>query len=103
MRDIEFAPLYKDITLNVQGKCTKCVRVYKTPNKFCTICKQLELDIRTISNSVFFFFFLPNYVTNTFPIRINTWEIKLKLKLIMFELFIISKLNEIYIFTILPI
>ena len=57
MRDIEFAPLYKDITLTIQEKCTKCIRVYKTPNKFCTICKQLELDIRTISNSVFFFFF----------------------------------------------
>ena len=57
MRDIEFAPLYKDITLTIQEKCTKCISVYKTPNKFCTICKQLELDIRTISNSMFFFFF----------------------------------------------
>ena len=68
----------------------------QTPNKFCTIFKQLEFDIKTMVNS-----FLPNYVIKTFPIKINTQEIKLKS--IMFELFIISKLNEIYIFTILPL
>ena len=56
MRDIEFAPLYKDITLNVQRKCTKCIRVYKVPNRFYTIFKQLEFDIKTIIDSFFFFF-----------------------------------------------
>ena len=70
MRNMKFMSLYKDITLTVQEKCTKCVRVYKTPNKFCTICKQLELDIKTIIDSIFF---LPsNYVIKIFSKKINT-------------------------------
>ena len=55
----------------------------------------MEFDIRTTIDS---FFFKSNYVIKTFPTKINIWEIKLKL--IIFELFITSKLNEIYIFTI---
>ena len=35
----EFVSLYKGITLTVQGKCAKCTRVYKAPNRFCTIFK----------------------------------------------------------------
>ena len=95
---MKFVSLYKVITLTVQGKCTKCTRVYKAPNRFYTIFKQLEFDIKTIIDMIFF---LPNYAINIFPTKINTQEIKLKS--IMFELFIISKLNEIYIFTILPL
>ena len=87
---MKFVLLYKGITLTVQGKCAKYTRVYKTPNRFCTIFKQLEFDIKTIIDSF-----------KTFPTKINTKEIKLKS--IMFELFIISKLNEICIFTILPL
>ena len=83
---MKFVLLYKGITLTVQGKCAKYTRVYKTPNRFCTIFKQLEFDIKTIIDS--FFFFLPNYVIKTFPTKINTKEIKLKS--IMFELFTIS-------------
>ena len=65
--------------------------------RFCTIFKQFELDIKTIINSLFFFLsFLPNYVIKTFPTKINTY--KIKLKSIIFELFIISKLNETYIY-----
>ena len=55
-RDMKFALLYKDITLIVQKKCVKCIRVCKAPNRFYTIFKQL--DIKTIINSSFFFFFL---------------------------------------------
>ena len=64
---MKFVLLYKGITLTVQGKCVKCTRVYKTANRFCTIFKQLELDIKTIINSSF----LPNYVIKTFPTKIN--------------------------------
>ena len=62
-----FVSLYKGITLIIQGKCVKCTRVYKAPNRFCTIFKQLEFDIKTMVNS-----FLPNYVIKTFLIKINT-------------------------------
>ena len=44
---MKFMSLSKGITLTVQGKCIKCTRVYKTPNKFCTIFKQLEFDIKS--------------------------------------------------------
>ena len=101
---MKFVPLYKSIALTVQGKYVKCASVYKASNRFCMIFKQLEFDIKTIIDSfLFLFLFLPNYVIKTFPIKINTQ--KIKLKSIMFELFIISKLNEIYIFffTILPL
>ena len=54
---MEFVSLYKGITLIVQKKCAKCTRVYKTPNTFCTIFKQLEFDIKTIIDSFFFSFF----------------------------------------------
>ena len=54
---MKFVSLYKGITLIVQGKGAKCTRVYKTPNKFCTIFKQLEFDIKTIIDSFFFLFF----------------------------------------------
>ena len=57
MRNMKFVSLYKDITLTVQGKCAKCTRLYKAPNRFCTIFKQLEFDIKTIINSFFFFFY----------------------------------------------
>ena len=66
---MKFVSLYKGITLIVQGKCAKCTRVYKTSNRFYTIFKQLEFDIKTIIDS--FFFFLPNYVIKTFPTKIN--------------------------------
>ena len=68
---MKFVSLYKGIILTVQGKCAKYTRVYKTPNRFCTIFKQLEFDIKTIIDS-FFFFFLPNYLIKTFPTKINT-------------------------------
>ena len=55
-RDMKFTLLYKGITLTIQGKCVKCTKVYKAPNRFCTIFKQLELDIKMIIDSVFFFF-----------------------------------------------
>ena len=97
---MKFVSLYKSITLTVQEKCVKCTRVYKAPNKFCTMFKQLEFDIKMIINSILFIY-LPDYAIKTFPTKINTQEIKLKS--IIFELFIISKLNEIYIFTILPL
>ena len=73
---MEFAPLYKGITLTVQGKCIKCTMMYKALNRFCTIFKQLELYIRTIIDR--FFFFLPNYVIKTFPTKINI-ENKIKI------------------------
>ena len=57
MRNMKFVSLSKGITLTVQGKYAKCTRVYKTPNKFCTIFKQLEFDIKTIIDSFFFFFY----------------------------------------------
>ena len=59
MRNMKFVSLYKGITLTIQMKCAKCTRVYKTPNRFCTIFKQLEFefDIKTIIDS---FVFLPN-------------------------------------------
>ena len=47
-------PLYKGITLTVQKKCVKYTMVYKAPNRFCTIFKQLEFDIKTIIDSFFF-------------------------------------------------
>ena len=68
---MKFVSLYNCITLTIQGKCAKCTRVYKAPNKFCTIFKQLEFDIKTIIDN-FFFFFLPNYFIKTFPTKINT-------------------------------
>ena len=52
---MKFVSLYKSITLIVQGKCAKCTRVYKAPNRFCTIFKQLEFDIKTIIDSFFFY------------------------------------------------
>ena len=70
MRNMKFVSLYKGITLIVQGKCAKCTRMYKAPNRFCIIFKQLEFDIKTIIDS-FFFFFLPNYVIKTFATKIN--------------------------------
>ena len=54
-RDMKFALLYKSITLIVKEKCVKCIRVYKTPNKFCTIFKQLELDIKIIVDILFIY------------------------------------------------
>ena len=57
MRNIKFVSLYNGITLTVQGKCAKCTRVYKAPNRFCTIFKQLEFDIKTIIDNFFFFFY----------------------------------------------
>ena len=65
-----FVSLYKGITLIIQGKCVKCTRVYKAPNRFCTIFKQLEFDIKTIIDSVFIL--LLNYAIKTFPTKINT-------------------------------
>ena len=62
---MKFVSLYKGITLTVQEKCAKCTRVYKASNRFCTIFKQLEFDIKTIIDS-FVFLFLPNYVIKTF-------------------------------------
>ena len=53
---MKFVSLYKGITLTVQEKCTKCTRVYKTFNRFCTIFEQLEFDIKTIIDSFFFFY-----------------------------------------------
>ena len=54
---MKFMSLYKGIILIVQGKCAKCTRVYKAPNRFCTIFKQLEFDIKTIIDSFIFLFF----------------------------------------------
>ena len=55
---MKFVLLYKGITLTVQGKCIKYTRMYKAPtNKFCTIFKQLEFDIKTIIESFCFFFY----------------------------------------------
>ena len=71
MRNMKFVSLYRGITLTVQGKCAKCTRVYKAPNRFCTIFKQLKFDIKTIIDS-FSFIFLPNYIIKTFPTKINT-------------------------------
>ena len=68
---MKFVSLYKGITLIVQGKCAKRTRVYKATNRFCTIFKQLEFDIKMIIDS-FFFFFLPNYFIKTLPTKINT-------------------------------
>ena len=56
MTNMKFVSLYKGITLIVQGKCAKCTMVYKAPNRFCTIFKQLEFDIKTIIDSFFSFF-----------------------------------------------
>ena len=68
---MKFVSLYKGITLTIQGYYTNCTRVYKTSNRFCTIFKQLEFDIKMIINSFFFFFFLLNYVIKTFSTKIN--------------------------------
>ena len=75
---MKFAPLY-NVTLIIQEKCVKYTRVYKAPNRFCAIFKQLELDIRTIIDSfyLFFIFILPN---QTMPL--DQWEI-------MYNIFII--------------
>ena len=54
---MKFMSLYNGIILIVQGKCAKCIRVYKVPNRFYTIFKQLEFDIKTIIDSFFFFFY----------------------------------------------
>ena len=56
---MKFMSLSKGITLTVQGKCVKCTRVYKTPNRFCTIFKQLEFDIKTIIDMIFFYQTMP--------------------------------------------
>ena len=66
---MKFAPLYKNITLTVEGKCVKYTKVYKTPKRFCMIFKQLELNIR--NNFLFFYFLLPKYVIKTFSTKIN--------------------------------
>ena len=66
MRNMKFVSLYKGITLTVQGKCAKCTRVYKAPNRFCTIFKQLEFDIKTIIDSLFYFIF---FFYQTMPLR----------------------------------
>ena len=62
---MKFVSLYKGITLIVQEKCAKCTRVYKTSNRFCTIFKQLEFDIKMIIDSFFFNF----YFYQTMPLR----------------------------------
>ena len=54
---MKFVSLYKGITLTVQRKYAKYIRVYKTSNRFCIIFKQLEFDIKTIIDSFFFFFY----------------------------------------------
>ena len=72
MRNMKFVSLYKGITLTVQGKCAKCTRVYKAPNRFCTIFKLLEFDIKTIIDSFFFSFFYQTMSFKTFPTKINT-------------------------------
>ena len=66
---VKFAPLYKAITLTIQGKCIKYTRVYNAPNRFCTIFKQFEVDIMTIIDKKIF---LSNYIIKTFPTKINT-------------------------------
>ena len=53
---MKFAQLY-NIILIVQGKYVKCIRVYNTLNKFYTIFKQLEFDIRTIMILFYFIFY----------------------------------------------
>ena len=53
MTNMKFVSLDKGITLIVQGKCAKCTRVYKAPNRFCTIFKQLDFDIKTIIDKFF--------------------------------------------------
>ena len=73
---MKFVSLYKGIILIVQGKYANCTRAYKASNRFYTIFKQLEFDIKKIID--IFFLFLPNYVIKTFPTKINTKEIKLK-------------------------
>ena len=65
---MKFAPLYKGIILIVQGKCVKCIRVYKTPNRFVGFLNNLSLTLRQF---FIVFFFLPNYVIKTFPTKIN--------------------------------
>ena len=97
---MKFVLLYKCITLTVQGKCVKCTRVYKLLISFVRFLNNLSLTLRRLL-IFFFLLFLPNYAIKTFPTKINTKEIKLKS--IIFELFIISKLSEIYIFIILPL
>ena len=54
---MKFVSLYKGIILTVQGKCAKCTMMYKTPNRFYTIFKQLEFDVKIIIDSSFFFFY----------------------------------------------
>ena len=54
---MKFVSLYKGITLTIQDKCAKCIKVYKASNRFCTIFKQLEFDIKTIIDRFFSFFF----------------------------------------------
>ena len=48
---MKFVSLYKGITLIVQGKCTKCTKVYKT-----TLCEILQ----SIMNHSFIFLSLTN-------------------------------------------
>ena len=91
--------MYKGITLTVQEKCAKCIKLYKTPKRICMIFKQLEFDIKTIIDNFFSFF----YQTISLRHSLQKLTQEIKLKSIMFELFIISKLNEICIFTILPL
>ena len=83
--------------INCTREMCQVIRAYKTPNRFYMIFKQLKLDIKIIINS--FFSFNQAMSLRHYLKKINTYEIKLKS--ITFELFIISKLNEIYIFTIL--
>ena len=54
---MKFVLLYNGIILTVQGKCAKCIRVYKTLNRFCIIFKQLEFDIKMIIDIFFLFFY----------------------------------------------
>ena len=49
---MEFVSLYNGITLTVQEKFIKCTKVYKVSNRFCTICKQLDLDLDIKINHV---------------------------------------------------
>ena len=49
---MKFALLYKGIKLTIQEKYVKCTRVYKAPNRFCTVFKQLELDIKTFPTKI---------------------------------------------------
>ena len=61
------------ICVTVQGYYTNCTmemcQMYKTLNRFVRFLNNLGLTLRRLS---IVFFFLPNYVINTFPTKINT-------------------------------